>query len=277
VRPIADITVVVPVRDDLQVERCLRSFDCDSARPLVVLNDATAQVRRAVEQSGADTVDLPDAGGPAACERGIEAAGTECVLMMDSDCVFLPGTLAAFVGATGSADLVRGVTLFRHRTPAERLVSKVRARHTNSPHMVFKVPLLIDRRIRERIGGYVFDDRLAWTEDFDLTVRAKRAGLSVRRLTDAVVIHDALSMRRNLVSSFRYGQGHRQGVSLRLDGYRPVSRRRVLRGLVPAARRYGIWEAAYGLASNVSFAAGYASVAEEPDHYFQPLQKDVSR
>lgn len=271
----ADITVVVPVRDDLRITRCLRSFDCDGARPLVVLNDATEPVRRAVAQAGVDTLDLPDAGGPAACERGIEAAGTRHVLMMDSDCVFLPGTLAAFKRAVGSADLVRGVTLFRHHTSSERLVSKVRARHTNSPHMVFKVPLLIDRRVRDRIGGYVFDDRLAWTEDFDLTVRAKKAGLGVRRLRDAVVLHDALSIRRDLVSSFRYGQGHRQGVSLHLEGYRPVSRRGALRGLMPTAKRYGFRDALYGLASNISFAAGYARATSGMEEHHPQSQKEA--
>lgn len=253
-----DISVVIPVRDDVRIERCLRSFDEPRARPLVVLNDATPAVKRIVAESGAACRELPEPGAPAACERGIDDAETDHVLMMDSDCVFLPGTLTAFVASAGSADFVRGVTLFRHHSRSERVVSKVRARHTNSPHMVFKVPLLIDRRVRDRLGGYIFDKRLEWTEDFDLTQRIRSAAASVRIVREAVVVHDALSMKRDVLSAFRYGQGHRAGVELGLPGYSPISARGLLRGMGKALRRYGVAETMYGLATNSALTAGYA-------------------
>lgn len=253
----SDINVVIPVRDDVRIERCLRSFDDSRARPVVVLNDATSAVKRIVAESGARFLNLSAPGAPAACERGIDEAETDHVLMMDSDCVFLPGTLTRFVENAGSADFVRGVTIFRHHSRNERIVAKVRARHTNSPHMVFKVPLLIDRRVRDRLGGYVFDRRLEWTEDFDLTQRIRSAGASVRMIREAVVVHDALSMKRDLISAYRYGQGHRAGVELGISGYTPISTNALLRGVGQTLRRYGITETAYGLLTNSALAAGY--------------------
>lgn len=253
----ANICVVVPVRDDVRIERCLRSFDDSRAHPLVALNDATSAVRRLVVQSGASYIDLPEAGAPAACERAIDEATSDHVLMMDSDCVFLPGALKRFVESAETADFIKGVTIFRHHNSRERIVARVRARHTNSPHMVFKVPLLINRNVRDRLGGYIFDKRLKWTEDFDLTLRIRHAGASVRVIREAVVLHDALSMYQDILSAFRYGQGHREGVELALPGYSPIYAHRLLQGARRTISRYGKAETAYGLVANAALATGY--------------------
>ena len=39
-----ELTVVIPVRDDVRVGRCLASFDEARAHPLIVMNDPTQEV-----------------------------------------------------------------------------------------------------------------------------------------------------------------------------------------------------------------------------------------
>lgn len=253
----SDITVVIPVRDDLKIGRCLGSFDDERAHPLVVMNNPTEAVRKIVEQADCDTLILPDSGGPAACEVGIQQAKTRWVLFMDSDCVFHPGTLSAFAAAAGTADFVRGVTIFRHRTYLQRVVSRSRLRHTNMPQMLFKVPLLVDKKVIPKVGGYLFDHRLQWTEDFDLTMRAKSARVTTRVLRDGVVIHDALTPRADLASAYRYGQGHRQGVQLGLSGYKDISWKPVLKGPWEALRHDDPILAVYDHLFHICFTAGY--------------------
>lgn len=258
-----ELTVVVPVRDDLLIERCLRSIDHAEVRPLVVLNDPTAAVRRLVEDAGAAYIELPTAGGPAACEQGIRAARDDHVLLMDSDCVFRPGALAAFQSAVGSAPFVRGRVVFAHTTRVERVVAGVRTMHTNAPSFVFKVPLMIDRRVAPLVGGYFFDQRLTWTEDFDLTHRVRASGLAVRRLSEGVVVHEPLTPIRDLRSAWAYGTGHRQGTRMGLPGYNRVGIGRVSE-LPSLARQVGPAMAAYALAFNLTTTIGYAAeVARE--------------
>lgn len=253
----ADLTIVIPVRDDVRIGRCLASIDDRHVKPLVVMNDPSDEVQSIVHNVGCDSLTLPTANGPAACETGIQAADTDFVLMMDSDCVFNRGTLAQFRDAMGSADFVRGITLFRHHTTLQRVIAKSRTRHTNMPRMVFKVPLLFDRRVIDRIGGYVFDQRLSWTEDFDLTMRVHLAGASVRQLHNAIVIHDSLTVRRDLTSAFRYGQGHRSGVHLGLPGYKDVTWRQGLQLPLQAVRQEGLSQALYDYLFNLTFTTGY--------------------
>ncbi|MDY6055162.1 glycosyltransferase family A protein [Micrococcus sp.] len=259
-----EFTVVIPVKDDMRVGRCLASFDEARAHPLVVMNDPTQEVRELVERAGCDSLTLPTAGGPAACEAGMQGAGTASVLFMDSDCVFHPGALTAFAEAVGTADFVRGVTIFRHHTRLQRVVARSRVRHTNMPQMLFKVPLLVDRRVLPKIGGYLFDSRLAWTEDFDLTMRVRSSGATTRVLREGVVIHDALTPLRDLTSAYRYGQGHRGGVRLGLDGYKTVSWKSALSLPWGAIRRDDPTLAFYDHLFNLSFTAGYkfASASE---------------
>lgn len=130
--------------------------------------------------------------------------------------------------------------------------------HTNAPSFVFKVPLMIDRKVEPHVGGYFFDKRLTWTEDFDLTQRVHARGVPVRRLRDAVVIHEPLNPAEDLRKAMSYGAGHRQGVRLGLPGYRRL-RPGGLTQLPGLARRVGPLTAMYALAFNFATAMGYAA------------------
>lgn len=251
-------TVVVPVRDDVLVGRCLRSIDYAGATPLVVLNDASQSVRRIVEESGSRVLNLADRGAPAASEAGIWGADTEHVLLMDSDCVFRRGSLELFARAMDRASLIRGHVTFAHRSNPQRVVAGVRTLHTNAPSFVFKVPLMVDRRVAHRIGGYFFDSRLSWTEDFDLSIRVRNADLNVLRLPEAAVVHEPLSPGRDLRRAISYGKGHREGVRLGIAGYHEL-RPGGLQEVAKLAKRTGPSMAIYAYLFNFATAVGYGA------------------
>ena len=252
-----DITIVIPVKDDLRVINCIRSIDDDRADILVVMNDSSDSVKHIVKNSGVNYIEVEEAGGPNACEIGIENSSTRYVLMVDSDCIFLPGTISHFINHIGSADFIRGTVLYRHENYIQRVVARSRYRHTNNSNMLFKVPLMINKNVRENIGGYIFDKRLSWTEDYDLTIRAKECSVKIIRLKEAIVIHDSLSPICDLKSIFFYGFGHADGVFLKLNGYHPVKFTKILSGISDAIRIYGVCETLYGALSNIIFYVGY--------------------
>jgi Glycosyltransferase like family 2 len=253
----AELTVVVPVRDDPRIATCLATIDNDRARTLVVLNSPTQEVRDLVATLDADVVEVTGVGGPGACEYGLQHAPTRHVLFMDSDCVFTPGTVTRFVDAIGTAPFVKGRVLFGHRNRWQRAVAITRTVHTSGPSMLFKVPLMVDRTVLDLLDGFLFDRRLSWTEDLHLTARVRRLGIGVRRIPDAVVLHRPLGPRADLRAAFRYGVGHAEGVRLGLAGYgdRPrVQAWRTYRGL---RSRHGREIATYGLLWKAAFCAGY--------------------
>lgn len=254
----SDLTIVVAVRDDPAIARCLASINDTQVNTLVVMNDPSAEVRRLVARSGHRSLTLNRAGLAAACNAGVQASLTDYVLFTDSDCVFRPDCIARFVDSIGAAPLVRGWVAFRGRTPAERVVARYRTIHTNTPKFVCRVPLMIDRKAISAVGGYLFDERLPWTEDFELSARIEDAGLHVERVRDAVVIHDPIPLVEDVRKATLYGLGHHVGRSLGLSGYRAIKWAggiRAARSLYLASHSIGL--AAYSFLFETAFCVGY--------------------
>lgn len=93
-----DVTVVIPVHD--RVEKLLHCLDAvaGDGHPIVLVDDASrdpAAVADAGRRFGATLVVRARNGGPAAARNtGIDAAGTELVAFVDSDCVPPPGWIS---------------------------------------------------------------------------------------------------------------------------------------------------------------------------------------
>ena len=66
-------------------------------------------------------------------------------------------------------------------------------------------PLIYDRTIVEKIGGYHYQPLLYWGEDRELDFRLQLADISVEYVPDAIVVHAAQTRAADLRSAFRYG------------------------------------------------------------------------
>jgi hypothetical protein len=254
---VPDLTVVVPVRSDPLLARCIRSVDDTRATVLVVLNQPTDEIRELARELGVDVVEAPTGAGASACEYGLAQAVTRHVLFMDSDCVFRPGTLSSFVEAIGSAPFVKGRVLFAYKTRWQRAVATTRAIHTSGPSYLFRVPLMVDKEVLSSLSGYLFDCRLPDTEDFHLTIRSRRTGLKVARIPGAIVLHQPLRPLADLRRAMGYGAGHAHGARLGLEGYGVRPRPRVRFTYVGLRTRFDRDVALYGALWRLSFCAGY--------------------
>ncbi|MFE0774883.1 glycosyltransferase family 2 protein [Streptomyces sp. NPDC058861] len=218
-----DLTVVVPVRDDPLIYRCLASVDLPcpvvvstNGSPSWFLEGLTAYAKAVPRVT---VLSAPESGIGLAYNHAIEHAVTPLVLLMDSDCVFEPGAVAAML-AEASHGLVKGRVRFETSGRGSRLVAAAR-RLTEDPLVTKKVnayspPLLYRTDIVDRMGGYHFDTAMKWREDRDFELRRRRSGLPVRLVPEAVVWHKPLSVRDDLRSVRAYGAGQAHGESLKL-------------------------------------------------------------
>ena len=93
---VADVTVVIPVRDrHAELDRCLAGLG--DLPHVIVVDDASQDpvaVKRIAAARGAAVIHRPVNGGPGAARNtGLRAADTEFVAFLDSDCVPGPGWL----------------------------------------------------------------------------------------------------------------------------------------------------------------------------------------
>ena len=253
------LCVVIPCKDDPRVVRCIESIDAP-AEVVVVSNGSpeafVASLRAALPMRGAQLEVLAEANLSHALQVGIERAPCDDVLLMDSDCLFEPGAIDAFRHALAAGDRAREV--YKGEIEFEAgggllgtVIARSRRQHTGRPLSAFKPPLALSRRIGPAIGGYFFDPRLRWKEDADLDHRIRRAGIRVVPVPTGRIRHAPLTLRADLVSSFRYGVGAALAQALAIDVTTPS------RSIAETWRREGATTGLYMGLANSARRAGY--------------------
>ena len=210
-------SVVIPVKDDQLIFQCLQSVD-ENVEVVVVTNGSTREFVDLLKSFNAiqfRVVSLESPGIGAAFNAGADSASGDFILLMDSDCVFTPGSIRALVQGIEGNYFSRGRTGFTGTRWASRMTACAReytedAVRTKRPN-AYSPPLLYRREVIAKMGGYHFDSRLAWREDRDFELRRRAAGLPVAFVPDGLIIHKALTISDDLASVRNYGSGQRKG------------------------------------------------------------------
>ena len=181
------ITVLIPVKDDPKTIKCVASIDAE-AHIVIVFNgakqDFVHSIKDSLKSRDIDYHELPHPNLSWALEYGIRHAPSNLVLMMDSDCEFVPGAIESFYDIAEKYDtksnVFKGDVIFQKgNSYMSKVIAKSRFHHTAEVLTAYKPPLLVDKRIRNMIGGYFFDDRLVWREDSDFDNRIRQAGIGI--------------------------------------------------------------------------------------------------
>jgi GT2 family glycosyltransferase len=253
-----DLSIVITCRDDRRVADAVRSVD-DAAEILIVLNGTPADFEAELRRGLGGRVrfeSLPRPNRARSVERGIAAASRDWILLMDADCTFAPGSVAAmrraFAGGSPAGEVYKGRLVYQHGgTRASAVVARSRTQR-NQRLSAYKPALAFSRELSRRLGGYFFDPRLVWKSDAELDHRIRRAGLRIVAVDDCVVRHAALTLRSDLYSSFHYGVG--SAIARHLQLAVPEAERSAL----DAWTRDGAEAALYMLVSNGVRSAGHA-------------------
>ncbi|MFK0280473.1 glycosyltransferase family 2 protein [Streptomyces sp. NPDC090499] len=216
-----DLTIVIPVRDDPLIYRCLASIDVPC--PVIISTNGSPDwflaglTTYAKAAPRVTVLNTPESGIGLAYNRAITHAVTPLVLLMDSDCVFEPGAVSAML-AEASFGLVKGRVQFETAGRGSRLVAAAR-RLTEDPLVTKKVnayspPLLYSTDIVQKMGGYHFNTAMKWREDRDFELRRRKSNVPIRLVPQAVIWHKPLTVRDDLRSVRAYGAGQALGESL---------------------------------------------------------------
>lgn len=243
-----NLTVIVVCSSDILIEKCLNSIDED-VQTIVVLNHPTPDVERIVQQFAPDAVLRHDERNLGLLRQlAAEAATTARVVYIDSDCAFTPGTLRSIDSALDEYPAVSVPMRYRHTGPITHAVS--RCRQFTTPDSALLIPAAYDLSIQSRIGGHLYDPRLAWGEDSDPSRRIRAAGLGIGT-SKGLVWHRALGVRDDAASARRLGMGRRLRERILGDsprvGWRDLLGRGELRGSIACSRYAGLGAALYHL------------------------------
>lgn len=212
-----ETSVVIALKDDLRVLDCLASVD-EAVEVVLALNGTPPAVRAAVlaHPSRPVVTAVGEAGNlGAAYNAGIEAASGRYLLLMDSDCLFSPGTIRAMAARVARDGVVKGQVVYGTAPGVvSRAIARIREFDEGDYVSALSPPLLYDRTLAEHIGGYHFDPLLHWCEDREFDFRLQLAGIPVAYEPRATIRHGAQVGVQDLRSYWRYGIGEGIGQEL---------------------------------------------------------------
>lgn len=261
------ISIVIAVADDTRISKCLDSVD-EVCEIVVVANGATKEVIDILlDYSGEmniKLIEVEERNLSKSRDIGITAATYNNVILMDSDCIFLKGTIKRFyelIEIKGNK-IVNGFIEFQANTVGSKLVKNARdyLNSISNTGYAFAPGLGLKKNLITEIGGYYFDHSIKWVEDAELNVRLRKNEIPIFDAPEAKIIHCSIPLRKDLKAAFNYGTGKRIGV-----------KKGIMKGVgafwsdIPnISIKKGIFTSIYMVCWNVWYTLGY---------FLQPLLK----
>ncbi|MGY6498125.1 MAG: glycosyltransferase family 2 protein [Microcella sp.] len=199
-RPIADLSIVIPVRDDAEfLARCLEAIAAQTVGPrevIVVDNDSSDETARVAQQAGARVVTQTEVGIPISSATGYDAAQGRVIARLDADSVpdprWVENVLAVFAehpdaaAVTGSGVLETDDGDQRpHASRAYLGAYFALTRLAIAHEPVFGSAMAIRRWAWQRISGEVCRHDATLHDDMDLSIHLPPQAIVIRdaRLT----------------------------------------------------------------------------------------------
>lgn len=202
------LSIIVRCSGDPRVIACLDSIDSDCEIVGALTPD------RGIERTFKKRR-IPFAvtrrGNPAATTNAaLSLISTRNVLLVDSDCRFLPGAIDRMRTLAESAEIVRASIDFGADGVSSRSTAICRHFQYTYRSYVYEPGLLLRLdRVLPMVGGYLFDAHAPFTPDGELDYRLRTSGAlsRLRVVTDphTTLQHAPLSFARHLRSYWRYG------------------------------------------------------------------------
>lgn len=209
-----DITVVIASSEDESVFNCIDSVNGE-ARVVVSLTPYTP-IENRLSPLKIPFVVVPRGNLGVTYNSGIELATTNKVIVMDGDTVFTPGAIDKLDDGLEQYDACKARLSFQvdDTQPLSREVAQTRDFINSSPTRAYTPGLALRKDIRDRMGGYFFNEQIRWTVDSEFSHRFHKNGLQFGYIKDAVVNHPTVSVRHDLAGAFLMGLSKRRAVDL---------------------------------------------------------------
>jgi glycosyltransferase involved in cell wall biosynthesis len=233
------ISVIIPVRGDLRLARCLegmsrQAFDPLAFEVLVVEDGATREVQQLADKHAARYLSQPGRGAYAARNRGVEAAQGELLAFTDADCLPPSTWLAAIesVLAAGHCEVAVGPSYALNRDPVGLLVQAIDDERWARLSSEGRVTYCDTRNLAGRRAVFArepFDEAFRHGGDLEWGVRVSRHGCRILFVPAMALGHENVSsLRHAWRRGVRRGRGlagiHRKhGSAMRISGARPLT------------------------------------------------------
>lgn len=138
--------------------------------------------------------------------KGLSLIKSGKVLITDSDTVFAKGCIRKLEKDLDKYDVVKAKLIFRYGDQSlSKLIANLRLYFNSKSTKMFTPGLAFNLSIKNRIGGYFFDENVTWGEDSEFSNRIDYLKLKAHYDEEAMIYHPAVSIKHDLASAFLTG------------------------------------------------------------------------
>jgi len=144
--------------------------------------------------------------GSMTTNRGLELVQTSKVLITDSDTIFDKNCIKLLDGALDKYDVVKPHIIFQNNGSLKSiLIANLRTYFNSKSRKMYTPGLAFKMSIKYRIGGYYFDNKVAWSEDSEFSNRVEKNMLKTNVVKNAKLFHPSIKLGHDLASAFLTG------------------------------------------------------------------------
>jgi hypothetical protein len=203
------LSILIRCSDDWRVIKCIDSIDISCQ--IVVAMTPNSEIQAELEERKIPYA-LSLKGNPSMTTlTGLELCQYHNLLLIDCDCVFLPGAIQRIYNLAESADIVRPNIEFEAANFSSYLTRLARNFQYTYFDFIYEPGLFLKlNRVLPLVGGYLFTPFAPFTPDGELDFRLRQPGTrdELKIVTDSepTIIHAALPFSKHLYAYWRYGQ-----------------------------------------------------------------------
>jgi GT2 family glycosyltransferase len=135
------------------------------------------------------------------------------VIIMDSDSFFDPLAIELLQKDLDRYHVVKPKIIYLNNGGiVSKFLSFYRYVVNDNENLAWTPGLAINRGKIIKECGYVFDTKIRWTEDSELTYRLNKYKVPVKYQKKAIVYHDPITLRHEIKCAFLYGAGKRLSI-----------------------------------------------------------------
>jgi hypothetical protein len=203
-----ELSIILRSSDDERVFDLYNSIDYPAE--IIFTITPNKKIQEQIENLNHKFVITPKGNSSNTLLQGINIASNSNILIIDSDCIFLSGTIKRMLDILNetNADIVKPNILFESKDFSSYLTKIERNFQYTFFNYVYGPGLLINRnKILPKVGNHLFNPKSPFTDDGELDFRIRNSNFEFKIIsdTDISIIHKELSFRNHLKSYWRYG------------------------------------------------------------------------
>lgn len=206
-----NLSIVIKCSDDERIWRCIQSIDAEAE--IIVSITPNHKIEDRLNRLKIKYAIVPKGNLALTANAGYALTTKEKVIIMDSDSYFERGAIQKINRALDSHPIVKPLIRFLNDgSIMGKLISKERDLANRTVPVAYVPGLGVRKDAINKVGGFLFNNYVRWTEDAELTWRLKKESIPIFNLDEAVVFHDQITLSHELKSAFYTGVGKRLSV-----------------------------------------------------------------